>query len=119
MIKLFPGREQEARRSLVWLHGTDQKCIDYEILNIKRALRDKEENRVTVKGLLEKSILKPFLIALTMFVFLNLSGLNIMIFYCNAIFKYSGSSISDKVAAIIVGIVLLGSSFVAIVVISK
>ena len=54
-----------------------------------------------------------------MFVFLNLSGLNIMIFYCNAIFKYSGSSISDKVAAIIVGIVLLGSSFVAIVVISK
>ena len=69
---------------------------------------------MTVKGLLEKSILKPFLIALTMFVFLNLSGLNIMIFYCNAIFKYSGSSISDKGSAIVVGFVLLFSSFVAI-----
>ena len=98
----------------MWLHGTDQKCIDYEILNIKKALRDKEQNRVTVKGLLEKSILKPFLIAFTMFVFLKLSGLNVMIFYCNAIFKYSGSSISDKGAANIVGFVLLFSSFVAI-----
>ncbi len=54
-----------------------------------------------------------------MFVFLNLSGLNIMIFYCNAIFKYSGSSMSEKIAAIIVGIVLLVSSFIAIGAITK
>ena len=76
--------------------------------------REKSENKISLRGLLEKSILKPFLIAFTMFVFLKLSGLNVMIFYCNVIFKYSGSSISDKGAAIIVGFVLLLSSFVAI-----
>ena len=49
-----------------------------------------------------------------MFVFLKLSGLNVMVFYCNAIFKYSGSSLSEKEASIVVGIVLLLSSFVAL-----
>ena len=82
-------------------------------------MKEKAENKITLSSLLEKSILKPFLISFTMFVFLNLSGLNIMIFYCNAIFKYSGSSISEKIAAIIVGIVLLVSSFVAIGAITK
>ena len=65
-------------------------------------------------GLKEKSVLKPFLISFTMFVFLKLSGLNVMVFYCNAIFKYSGSSLSEKKASIVVGFVLLLSSVVAI-----
>ena len=106
--------DQEAHKALEWLHGSDVKSINFEMANIRRALREKNENKISLRGLLEKSILKPFLIAFTMFVFLKLSGLNVMIFYCNAIFKYSGSSISDKGAAIIVGFVLLFSSFVAI-----
>ena len=69
---------------------------------------------MTLSGLKEKSVLKPFLISFTMFVFLKLSGLNVMVFYCNAIFKYSGSSLSEKEASIVVGIVLLLSSFVAL-----
>ena len=69
---------------------------------------------MTLSGLKEKSVLKPFLISFTMFIFLKLSGLNVMIFYCNAIFKYSGSSLSEKGASILVGVVLLLSSFVAI-----
>ena len=106
--------DQEAHKALEWLHGSDVKSINFEMANIRRALREKSENKISLRGLMEKSILKPFLIAFTMFVFLKLSGLNVMIFYCNAIFKYSGSSISDKGAAIIVGFVLLFSSFVAI-----
>ena len=116
---MITGQTSKANEALRWLHGSDADCINYEIANIQKSLREKEENKITLKSLLEKSILKPFLISFTMFVFLNLSGLNIMIFYCNAIFKYSGSSISEKIAAIIVGIVLLVSSFVAIVAITK
>ena len=41
-----------------------------------------------------------------MFIFLNLSGLNIMIFYCNSIFLYSGSSLNDELASIVVVMVV-------------
>ena len=82
-------------------------------------MKEKAENKITLSSLLEKSILKPFLISFTMFVFLNLSGLNIMIFYCNTIFQYSGSSLNYNVASIIVAILLLISSFLAIIVITK
>ena len=116
---VIAGQTSKAKESLRWLHGSDTDFIKYEIENIQKSLKEKAENKITLGSLLEKSILKPFLISFTMFVFLNLSGLNIMIFYCNAIFKYSGSSISEKIAAIIVGIVLLVSSFIAIGAITK
>ena len=108
------GKDSEALAALTWLHGTDQKSIDYELANIRKALREKQQNKMTLSGLKEKSVLKPFLISFTMFVFLKLSGLNVMVFYCNAIFKYSGSSLSEKEASIVVGGVLLLSSFVAL-----
>ena len=111
---MYLGRDSEALGALTWLHGTDQKSIDYELKNIRKALREKQENKMTLRGLSEKSVLKPFLISFTMFIFLKLSGLNVMVFYCNAIFKYSGSSLSEKEASIVVGIVLFFSSFVAI-----
>ena len=110
----FVGRESEALGALKWLHGTDQKSIDFELTNIRKSLREKQHDKMTLSGLKEKSVLKPFLISFTMFIFLKLSGLNVMIFYCNAIFKYSGSSLSEKGASILVGVVLLLSSFVAI-----
>ena len=59
------------------------------------------------------------LIGLIMFVFLNLSGLNIMIFYCTSIFLYSGSSLDSELASIVVGVILLVSSLLAIFVITK
>ena len=116
---IIAGQSSKAKEALRWIHGSDSDFIDFEIENIQKSLKEKAENKITLSSLLEKSILKPFLISFTMFVFLNLSGLNIMIFYCNAIFKYSGSSISEKIAAIIVGIVLLVSSFIAIGAITK
>ena len=116
---IIAGQSSKAKEALRWIHGSDADFINYEIENIQKSLKEKAENKITLSSLLEKSILKPFLISFTMFVFLNLSGLNIMIFYCNAIFKYSGSSISEKIAAIIVGIVLLVSSFIAIGAITK
>ena len=60
---------------------------------IKKTLREKEENDVSLASLIQPSVIKPFIIGFIMFVFLNLSGLNIMIFYCNSIFFYSGSSL--------------------------
>ena len=88
-----------------------------EIAQIKGEIEEALRDKITINDLLEPAILKPFLIAITMYAILNLSGLNIMIFYCNPIFQYSGSSLNHNVASIIVAILLLISSFLAIIVI--
>ena len=114
------GRDQEGLRSLEWLHGTaDRGFLAREVALIKRTIREKEENQVTLGSLIQPSVIKPFIIGLIMFVFLNLSGLNIMIFYCNSIFFYSGSSLNHELASIVVGVILLVSSLLAIFIITK
>ena len=90
-----------------------------EVAIIKKTLREKEENDVSLASLIQPSVIKPFIIGFIMFVFLNLSGLNIMIFYCNSIFLYSGSSLNHELASIVVGVILLVSSLLAIFIITK
>ena len=114
------GREEEGEKALEWLRGSSRRnVITQEIIEIRNEIKEKMENKVSPKALLEPSTLKPFLIALTMYFFLNVCGMNIMIFYCNSIFFHSGSKLDSSVASIIVGIVLLISSFVAIIIITK
>ena len=114
------GREEEGEKALEWLRGTSQRSvITQEIAEIRKEIKEKLENKVSPKALLEPSTLKPFLITLTMYFFLNMCGMNIMIFYCNSIFYYSGSNLDSSVASIIVAIILLISSFIAIVIITK
>ena len=86
-----------------------------EIAQIKGEIEEALRDKITINDLLEPAILKPFLIAITMYAILNLSGLNIMIFYCNFIFKYSGFSLNHDMASII----LLVSSLLAIFIITK
>ena len=73
---------------------------------IKKTLREKEENDISLASLIQPSVIKPFIIGFIMFVFLNLSGLNIMIFYCNSIFLFSSSSLNHELASIVVVMVV-------------
>ena len=112
--------ENPGFRSLEWLHGPgDREVLAREVAIIKNNIREKEENKVTLAYLIQPSVIKPFIIGFIMFVFLNLSGLNIMIFYCNSIFFYSGSPLNHEMASIVVGVVLLVSSLLAIFIITK
>ena len=56
---------------------------------------------------------------MSMMFFLQMSGFNVMVFYCSTIFQEVGSTISPNVASIIVGVVLLISCFVALGVVSQ
>jgi len=113
------GRDREGESALKWLHGDGESVIAKEIASIKSSQREKEENSLTIRGLRDKSILKPFMISSAMFVFFFLSGYNIMLIYCNTIFKYSGSNLEPNFAAILVGGLLLISSFAALLGIAR
>ena len=64
-------------------------------------------------------VFKPFAICMFMMFFLQMSGFNVMVFYCVTIFQTAGSTIDPNVSSIIVGVVLLVSCFVALGVVSQ
>ncbi|XP_023323438.1 facilitated trehalose transporter Tret1-2 homolog [Eurytemora carolleeae] len=114
------GLEDEGRTALEWLRGTDSpQALQAEIRAIKLEQVKKKKNTVSVKVLGEASILKPFLISIFMMFFLNLSGMTVMIFYCNSIFMYSRANISSNLGSVVVGLVLLVSCVAAIFFITR
>jgi len=116
---VLKGNEWAAEVSLKWLRGRGPEMLDREIEKIKKeiALRKRERNSITM--LLEPQTLKPFLIGLFMMFFLQLSGFNVMVFYCVPIFAGAGVSLNPYVASIIVGATLLVSCFVALAIVSQ
>ena len=46
--------------ALRWLHGDEESMIANEIASIKSSIREKEENSMTIRRLMDKSIMKPF-----------------------------------------------------------
>jgi len=116
---IMKGNEWEAEESLKWLRGRGSEALDREIEKIKKeiAIRKRERNSITL--LLDPQVFKPFAICMSMMFFLQMSGFNVMVFYCVTIFEKVGSSIDPNVASIIVGVVLLISCFVALAVVSQ
>ena len=129
------GNEWEAEESLKWLRGRGAEALDREIEKIKKeiAIRKRERNSITllldpqvynqrsrkVFDSLTFQVFKPFAICMSMMFFLQMSGFNVMVFYCVTIFEQVGSTIDPNVASIVVGVVLLVSCFVALGVVSQ
>ena len=102
-----------------WLRGRGPEALDREIEMIKKEIRIRKRERQSITMLLQPEIFKPFIISLLMMFFLQMSGFNVMVFYCGIIFQEAGSSIDSNTASIIVGSVLLLSCFVALAVVSQ
>ena len=116
---LEKGNEWAGEQALKWLRGRGPEALDREIEMIKKELRIRKRERQSITMLLEPEIFKPFTISLLMMFFLQMSGFNVMVFYCGYIFKEVGSSIDPDTASIAVGSVLLLSCFVALLVVSQ
>ena len=116
---LEKGNEWAGEQALKWLRGRGPEALDREIEMIKKELRIRKRERQSITMLLEPEIFKPFTISLLMMFFLQMSGFNVMVFYCGYIFQQVGSSIDPDTASIAVGSVLLLSCFVALLVVSQ
>jgi len=116
---IMRGNEWQAEVALKWLRGRNPQALDSEIEQIKKEIAIRKRERISINLLLKSETAKPFLVCLMMMFFLQLSGFNVMVFYCQVIFQVSGSSIEPSLASIIVGGVLLLSCFVSLAVVSK
>ena len=114
---IMRGNEWAAEVSLHWLRGRRPALIDREIERIRKEIAAKRRERVSINLLWDRRVLRPFVISMCMMFFLQMSGFNVMVYYCVSIFQLSGSTVDPSVASIIVGVVLLLSCFLALVVV--
>nr|XP_045595879.1 facilitated trehalose transporter Tret1-like isoform X1 [Procambarus clarkii]XP_045595880.1 facilitated trehalose transporter Tret1-like isoform X1 [Procambarus clarkii]XP_045595881.1 facilitated trehalose transporter Tret1-like isoform X1 [Procambarus clarkii]XP_045595882.1 facilitated trehalose transporter Tret1-like isoform X1 [Procambarus clarkii]XP_045595883.1 facilitated trehalose transporter Tret1-like isoform X1 [Procambarus clarkii]XP_045595884.1 facilitated trehalose transporter T len=101
---LSKGKEMQARQSMQYFRGKSYD-IEQEMQELKQSLKDSSDVKVTLKDLSTPYILKPLLITLALMVFQQLSGTNAVIYNLNIIFEDSGSTLSDDMSSIIVGVV--------------
>ncbi|CAD7078271.1 unnamed protein product [Hermetia illucens] len=114
------GREERARKALVWLRGKEAD-VEPELKGIIRSHSDAERHATknTMFELLKRSNLKPLAISLGLMFFQQLSGINAVIFYTVSIFKDAGSTIDENLCTIIVGIVNFIATFIATMLIDR
>ncbi|KAK7862052.1 hypothetical protein R5R35_011476 [Gryllus longicercus] len=113
-------KHEEASKSLKWLRGGQHVDVSEELSEIEKNHRDALKNApVSFGELFNKGNLKPIFISIGLMFFQQLSGINAVIFYTVNIFQGAGSTIDENLSTIVVGIVNLGSTFLATVLIDR
>ncbi|XP_049780356.1 facilitated trehalose transporter Tret1-like [Schistocerca cancellata] len=112
---LGKGKEDAARKSLLWLRGTE--CdLEQDIAQMKQA----EENSSRPRPPDSRSATKMSLfIALGLMTFQQLSGINAIIFYTTDIFHAAGSTIEPSICTIVVGTMQVGATLCSSLVINR
>lgn len=101
-----------------WLRGSFND-VEFELEAIQTNFEMSSQTKSSVIDVFSRRHIRPFLLSMGLMLIQQLSGINAVIFYTVAIFKMSGSAMSDHLSTIIVGVVNLLSTFVANAVIDK
>lgn len=109
---------EDARAALQWLRGSFND-VEFELEAIQINFEMSSQTKSSVMDVFTRRHIRPFLLSMGLMLIQQLSGINAVIFYTVAIFKMSGSAMSDHLSTIIVGVVNLLSTFVANAVIDK
>lgn len=109
---LSEGKDQQALAALQFFRGQSYDC-GLEMEDMKQFLEETKQNKASVKDLLKPYNLKPFIICIFIFVFNQFSGIIPVTLNLYSIFQAAGTSISENMSSIIIGLVQLGASAVA------
>ncbi|XP_050534195.1 facilitated trehalose transporter Tret1-like [Daktulosphaira vitifoliae] len=104
-----PNSEKKALESLSWLRGHPRDDIVKKELNeLKILLGENVKQKTGIKELFgSRGNIKALLISCIMVGFQQVSGINVVLFYSESIFKSTGSNISSSTSSIIVGSVMV------------
>lgn len=101
---LRSGNRKGAEHSLVLLRGHEYD-IAGELEELQQQLEEEQKRSSKFGDLISSRATVRASIAMTgLLSFLSFSGINVLIFYAESIFKSSGSSISPQVCSIIIGV---------------
>ncbi|XP_045615875.1 facilitated trehalose transporter Tret1-2 homolog isoform X2 [Procambarus clarkii] len=115
---LSKGKEEQAAAALQFFRGKDCNA-QTELDLMRQSLEDARLNKATLKDLAKPYIFKPLMISLALMFFQQFSGVNSVLFNLTTIFSDAGSTISDNMSSIIIGVVQVASTFLATVLMDK
>ncbi|KAG5675606.1 hypothetical protein PVAND_005498 [Polypedilum vanderplanki] len=105
------NRDAEAIKSLRFLRGKSAEGVQKEFDLIKKSVAESLKNKGSIRDLFSnKGNIKALIISSGLLTFQQLSGINVVLFYCQSIFEKAGSSLEPAVATIIVGAVMVFAS---------
>ncbi|XP_065556827.1 facilitated trehalose transporter Tret1-like isoform X2 [Artemia franciscana] len=107
-----------AKKALQWLRG-GQYSIDAELEEIKYSVEEQNARSVTFVDMLESSVLKPFLICISLMFFQQFSGINAVMFNLNVIFSASGGGMDSNIQSCIVGVVQVAATVISSVLVDR
>ncbi|XP_077283533.1 facilitated trehalose transporter Tret1-like [Arctopsyche grandis] len=113
------GKVVEARNSLLYIRGIG--CdIDEELTRIKEYIIKTTAMQGRFKDMIAtRSNVKALVVAFTLMVFQQLSGISALIFYMGKIFSMSGTKITPETSAVIVGIIQVASAYMSAAFLSR
>ena len=101
------GRDGEARKSLVWLRGSEFD-VDAELAQIEARLHDElTRQNFKLSDLWRPRLYKPLLVGVGLMVFQQFSGINAALFNSVDIFRLAGSSLDGLVSSVVLNLVLV------------
>nr|XP_053629114.1 LOW QUALITY PROTEIN: facilitated trehalose transporter Tret1-like [Cherax quadricarinatus] len=115
---LAKGKLEQATASLQHFRGKHYD-VQKEINMIQQSLEDAKNNKPSLKEFLRPHNLKPFVLCLTIFVSIQMSGLGPVLFNMSFIFKASGADLDDNVSTAIVGVVQILATALSGVLVDK
>lgn len=112
-------REHDAKRSLKRLRGKKFN-VNNEIDYLKHQDEDLRAQQKTFKEVFStKSTKKAFIIIMLQFVFFQMSGINVVLFYSTTIFTAAGIGLASGIASIIVASLQFATSLASLAVVDR
>ncbi|KAF2356111.1 Sugar/inositol transporter [Trinorchestia longiramus] len=97
---LMKGKEEEARAALQYFRGPHY-CIEKEIADVKDSQKEAQEAKFRLADLKKPYIYKPLIITLTIGMFSQLCGIEVLTSNLSTIFRNAGSDLSENTNSII------------------
>jgi len=117
---LRSGKRKEAEHSLVLLRGHEYD-IAGELEELQQQLEEEQNRSSNFRDLISsRATVRASIAVMGLLSFLSFSGINVLIFYAESIFKSSSSSsISPQVSSIIIGVLQVVFTFASALLVDK
>ncbi|CAL5416043.1 unnamed protein product [Camellia sinensis] len=112
------GKDTKGKAALKKIRGLDNVEDEYE--EVKRACEIAKEVKQPFKKLMKRSSVPPLVIGIMLQIFQQMTGINVIMFYAQALFQTTGfKNDASLLSAVITGIVNVASTFVSIYLVDK
>jgi len=110
---------QGAIKSLKWLRG-QQYDPSEEIAELQNDAEERKANSLTFgQAMSRKTTIRGLVVTMGLMFFQQVSGINAVIFYTNAIFEAADTGISPSIATIIIGVMQVIATLVSTMIVDR